>query len=82
MSFVQGFGGMRIINNQLNFSPVLPEKWDGYSFRIKFRDATIKMEVDRKEILLENFSSHDIRLGVYGKELVLAPNGKITTKLN
>jgi hypothetical protein len=40
------------------------------------------MEVDRKEILLENYSSHEIMLGVYGKELFLAPNGKITTKLN
>ncbi|HWR99417.1 MAG TPA: family 65 glycosyl hydrolase domain-containing protein [Prolixibacteraceae bacterium] len=82
MSFVQGFGGMRIKNDKLNFSPVLPEKWEGYSFRINFRNAIIKMEVNKQEILLENFSSEEITLEVYGKEQVIAPKGKMITQLN
>ena len=27
MSIVEGFGGMRIKNNQLHFSPQIPKKW-------------------------------------------------------
>jgi maltose phosphorylase len=73
---------MRIKNGKLNFSPVLPEKWEGYSFRINFRNATIKMEVNKQEILLENFSPEEITLEVYGKELVIAPKGKMITQLN
>jgi maltose phosphorylase len=37
MSIVQGFGGMRIVNDELQFHPMLPKKWKGYSFKVLFR---------------------------------------------
>ena len=82
MSFVQGFGGMRVKNGRLHFAPILPRKWESYSFRINFRNATIKIEVNKKDILLENHSSHEIKLDLYGKEVVLPPEGKLITELN
>jgi maltose phosphorylase len=81
MSFVQGFGGMRIQNGHLHFSPILPEKWEGYSFRISFRNAIIKIEVNKQEIILENQASHEIVLSLYEKEMTLAPKSKIITLL-
>ena len=77
----RGFGGMRIKNDRLYFAPILPEKWECYSFRINFRNATIKMEVNKKEVIFENHSSHEVHLDVYGKGFVLPPNGHITTQL-
>jgi len=77
MSFVQGFGGMRILNDRLHFAPILPEKWEGYSFRINFRNATIKMEVNKREILLENHSDMEMSLDVYGSTMHLPANGQI-----
>ncbi len=43
LSIVQGFGGMRNFNNTLSFDPVIPKNWKSYSFKIKYRDHTIKV---------------------------------------
>ena len=82
MSFVYGFGGMRVIQDKLHFAPILPKKWEGYAFRINFRNATIKIAVDLKMICFENHSAHEIKIKVYGKELVLPANGQNTIELN
>ena len=82
MSFVYGFGGMRVIHDKLHFAPILPKKWEGYAFRINFRNATIKIAVDLKMICFENHSAHEIEIEVYGKELVLPANGQNTIELN
>ena len=44
---VQGFGGMRCINGQLSFSPRLPEQWEAYSFRVRFRGRLIEVGMKR-----------------------------------
>jgi len=82
MSFVKGFGGMRVRNNRLIFNPVLPEKWEGYSFCINFRGATIKMEVNRQGVVIENHSPGEITIELSGKELVLAPEKQVTSAIN
>ncbi len=81
MSFVQGFGGMRIKNDRLCFAPILPEKWEGYSFRINFRGATIKIEVNQHSVIFENHSSRKIAIEVYGKEQVISPNSQLNSEL-
>ena len=43
LSIVQGFGGMRNFNNNLSFDPIIPKNWKSYSFKIKYRDHTIKV---------------------------------------
>ncbi|MEO8234875.1 MAG: glycoside hydrolase family 65 protein [Flavobacterium sp.] len=49
MSIVEGFGGMRVKNNQLHFEPRIPEQWKAYSFKVNFRNAIVKIEVNHKE---------------------------------
>jgi alpha,alpha-trehalose phosphorylase len=48
MSIVYGFGGFRLKECGICFSPMLPNKWTGYLFRISFEDARILINV-RKE---------------------------------
>ncbi len=48
MSIVEGFGGMRIKNDALHFSPKIPKEWDGYSFKINFRNQILKVAVTHK----------------------------------
>ena len=43
MSIVEGFGGMRIIDDKLSFTPRIPEKWKSYSFKINFRNRILKV---------------------------------------
>lgn len=56
MSIVKGFGGMRIRDGKLYFSPYIPEHWNSYSFRIEFRGRVLKVKVakEKTEVILES----------------------------
>jgi maltose phosphorylase len=45
MSIVQGFGGMRVVNGELTFNPMLPKQWKGFSFKVMFRGEVKTLEV-------------------------------------
>jgi maltose phosphorylase len=47
MSVVQGFGGMRVENDELTFNPMLPLKWTGYSFHVLFRGKVVHVKVSK-----------------------------------
>jgi maltose phosphorylase len=78
MSIVEGFGGMRVKNNALYFSPKIPKEWQGYSFKINFRNQIIKVSVShsRTEFSLEGNS--EITVFVNNKEVVVKPDSLIT----
>ena len=50
MSLVQGFGGVRIVNNQLHIDSILPKSWEKYNFKINYRNTFINVEVDKKKV--------------------------------
>jgi maltose phosphorylase len=77
LSVVEGFGGMRVKNNQLTLHPVLPKNWKSYSFKIGFRKAIITVKFDGKTVILSNESEHALDLNVFGKEEHLAANGTL-----
>ena len=52
MSIVEGFGGMRILNNTLSFSPKIPKQWKSYSFKVNFRNQIITVNVSQNGLLL------------------------------
>jgi len=56
MSVVKGFGGMRVREGKLFFSPYIPEQWKSYSFRIEFRGRVLKVKVakEKTEVILES----------------------------
>ncbi|MFI2744675.1 glycosyl hydrolase family 65 protein, partial [Zhouia sp. PK063] len=45
MSIVEGFGGMRVKNDMLHFSPRIPKQWEAYSFKVNFRNQILKVKV-------------------------------------
>ena len=49
MAVVEGFGGMRITDDKLSFSPSLPSEWDNLEFTIRFRERKIRINI-RKEV--------------------------------
>jgi len=78
MSIVEGFGGMRIVNDQLSFYPRIPEQWKAYSFKVNFRNQILKIEVasNKSSFLLEG--TEPIIILVHGKETELKPNELVT----
>lgn len=78
MSIVEGFGGMRVRNNQLTFEPKIPEQWDGYSFNVNFRNQIIKVIVNQNETHFELEGDEDLQIIVDEKEVTIAPNNLVT----
>ncbi|MGB7395613.1 MAG: glycosyl hydrolase family 65 protein, partial [Pricia sp.] len=78
MSVVEGFGGMRIIEDKLSFTPRIPEEWESYSFKINFRNRIVKVSVKAQgtEFLLEGKEEMSIR--VNGDRVVLKPSAAVT----
>ncbi|MCD4793908.1 MAG: glycoside hydrolase family 65 protein [Bacteroidales bacterium] len=62
MTIVKGFGGMRIKDNKLSFAPFIPEQWQSYSFKIRFRGTLLNIEVSKKGIQIENESNKNVEI--------------------
>lgn len=78
MSIVEGFGGMRVKDGRLHFTPRIPKEWEGYSFKINFRGQVLKISVhpDQTEFALEG--GKELTVFVNGKEVTVEPNGLVT----
>ncbi|WP_037320812.1 glycoside hydrolase family 65 protein [Salegentibacter sp. Hel_I_6] len=74
MSIVEGFGGMRVKEDQLSFNPTIPEDWKTYSFKVNFRDQILKVKVaaDKTVFFLEGDNA--IEINVNGKVVEVQPN--------
>jgi len=66
MSIVEGFGGMRVKNNQLHFEPRIPEQWKGYSFKVNFRNAVVKVEVTHQETKVSVEGNQEVEVIING----------------
>ena len=73
MSIVEGFAGMRIVEDKLNFTPQLPEKWEAYSFKINFRNRILKVTVTKEGSNYELTGAEEMSIRVNGKRVVLPP---------
>jgi len=67
MSIVEGFGGMRVRNNQLHFEPKIPAQWNGYSFKVNFRNAIVKVEVKQEGTNVSVEGNADVEVFVNGE---------------
>ncbi|WP_029271734.1 glycoside hydrolase family 65 protein [Flavobacterium sp. KJJ] len=70
MSIVEGFGGMRVKNDQLHFSPKIPKEWKGYSFKINFRNQILKVAVNHNESTFTVDGHQDLTIVVNGNPVI------------
>jgi len=78
MSIVEGFGGMRVKNDMLSFSPKIPKQWEAYSFKINFRNQIIKVNVCQNETNFELDGNEDLQILVNGELVTITPNNLVT----
>ena len=71
MSIVEGFGGMRVRNNQLHFEPKIPAQWNGYSFKVNFRNAIVKVEVNQQGTNVCIEGNSDVEVFVNGESQLI-----------
>lgn len=65
MSLVKGFGGMRVKEGKLHFTPYIPDQWKSYSFRLEFRGRVVKVRVtkDKTDVVLESGQGMEVMVG-------------------
>lgn len=74
MSIVEGFGGMRVKNDALYFEPRLPEQWEGFSFKINFRNQILKVIVNKGETTFELEGTEPLEVYVFDQKVVVQPS--------
>ncbi len=74
LAIVQGFAGMRTYQGELAFSPYCPEKWQGYSFHVQYRERTIKVAVDQKKVAVSLLTGESINIRLFGEVYELSNN--------
>jgi maltose phosphorylase len=77
MSIVEGFGGMRVIDDKLSFFPRIPEQWNSYSFKINFRHRILKVEVSSEGSQFYLDSKEQMSIRVNEQRVVLQPQKKV-----
>jgi alpha,alpha-trehalose phosphorylase len=53
LALVAGFGGLRDHGDELSLHPQLPPHWDCLTFRLRWRDARLKVRVHREDVVYE-----------------------------
>ena len=67
LTIVQGFGGMRVKDDKLHFSPQIPDKWNAFAFNILFRGNQLNIRVEKKRVIIQNIKGTGIDLFVNNK---------------
>ncbi len=74
LSVIKGFGGMRIKNDTLHFTPFIPKKWKSYSFRIEFRGRVIKVKVSGQRVETTLVSGEPFEIKINNESVSLSHN--------
>ena len=78
MSIVEGFGGMRVKDDQLEFTPIIPAEWEAYSFKVNFRDQILKVTVTSDQTRFSLEGDNSIEIKVNGETVEVKPNQEKT----
>ncbi len=80
MSVVQGFGGMRLKNDTVAFSPIIPDKWRSYTFKITFRGSLMRVRVTKENILLDNLSDNILHVYIHDELCTIEKKSSLVSK--
>lgn len=77
MAFVQGFGGMRIVDGKLYLNPFIPQSWEGYAFRINFQNSHLEVRMGR-DLQIINHNPGAVELSIWGNNYELKEKQTLT----
>ena len=73
--------GLRISGEGIEIAPALPEQWNGYHFRFRYHDSSVRICVDKEKIAVELTQGGPVSMKVYGRSMQLLPGQPISEKL-
>ncbi|MTV27643.1 glycoside hydrolase family 65 protein [Nitriliruptoraceae bacterium ZYF776] len=81
MSLTYGFGGMRDHDGHLTFDPRLPSSWRRLSFRLRFHDRGLVVEVTHDTVTLTVVDGDRLDVEVRGHRVSLEPGTPVEVAL-
>ncbi len=75
---VCGFGGMRDHGGRLTFKPRLPAELTRLTFRIRFRDCTLKVEIDDHQASYSLLNGAELELTHHGEQLTVGAGSPVS----
>lgn len=80
LAIVEGFAGMELKKNIPSFRPVIPAKWNAYSFKVNFRLHRLSVKVTKNEITIINLTGNEISVNVYDKTYTILKDSGLMVK--
>ena len=78
LSVVNGFAGFREYDGQLWFNPRIPDKWEGYRFKITFRGRLLEIDVDQRQVVYRLLEGKGMTIRHGNRPLELSPRKEVT----
>ena len=75
-AIVNGFAGMRCQQSKLRFEPAIPEEWEEYTFRLRFRGRLLEVQISKQEAKFTLIEGTEIQFLVGEKEIILQGEGE------
>lgn len=77
LSIVQGFGGLRIRNQQLQLNPYCPPQWESYRFQILLNNQPVAIAVHKNHVEITNLGSAEIEFTIKNQQQKLAAHSAV-----
>lgn len=74
-AIVNGFAGLRTNKGVLEFNTTIPEKWNGYSFKISYNSNVIEMTIKKSEVTAVLLKGNNLSFYINGKNVILSKVG-------
>ena len=81
LAIVEGFGGMRIIDDKILLNPLIPLNWQSYSFHARFRGVRFEVKVTKECVSVNNISQKPLSVEISGNEYQIKGAEKIILNL-
>lgn len=80
MAVIQGFGGLRVKNDELVLRPFIPSHWKSFSFNVMFRGAILKVNVGEDSITVTNETDTPAAVRIYDQSYTVEAHGAVKTE--
>jgi alpha,alpha-trehalose phosphorylase len=67
MAIIFGFAGLRIKEDGISLSPILPTQWEGYTFPLQYQSRRLFVTISLDQIKIELLSGENLTLNIFGE---------------
>lgn len=82
MCIVNGFAGLRITKEGLQFNPYLPESWNSYQLQVSYQNRWIQVRVEREKVQYRLLEGNSISIIHRGEKQMLKPGDVLEKRGN